>query len=129
LAELQSLPRSELIEAITRGLPADLARELASRMGVSLGEVAGLLRLTPRTLQRRLEAGRLRRNESERLWELGRLFFRAMEVLESEEGAAQWFRSRLQVLGWATPLAVARTAVGLRELENILGRIEHGVFS
>jgi putative toxin-antitoxin system antitoxin component (TIGR02293 family) len=129
LAELQSLPRAELIEAISRGLPADLARELASRMGVSLGEVAGLLRLTPRTLQRRLEAGRLRRNESERLWELGRLFFRALDVLESEEGAAQWFRSRLQVLGWATPLAVARTAVGLRELDNILGRIEHGVFS
>lgn len=129
LADLLSLAQSDLIEAITFGLPAALARELAARMGVSLEEVAGLLRLTSRTLQRRLEEGRLELSESERLWELARVFFRAAEVLESEQGAVQWFRSPIQALGWATPLSLARTAVGLRELENILGRVEHGVFS
>lgn len=129
LADVQSLPRAELIEAITLGLPAELVRELARRLEVSLETVAGLLRLTPRTLQRRLEEGRLELNESERLWELGRLFFRATEVLESEQGADEWFKSPLQALGGATPLLLARTAVGRRELENILGRIEHGVFS
>jgi putative toxin-antitoxin system antitoxin component (TIGR02293 family) len=63
------------------------------------------------------------------LWELARLFFRASETLESEAAAAQWFKSPIQALGWATPISFARTAVGLRELESILGRIEHGVFS
>ena len=129
LADIPSLSRSELIEAITGGLPAELVRELAARMRITLEEASALLRLTPRTLQRRLEEGRLALAESERLWELARLFFRAIEVLESEEAAVQWFNSRLRALGWATPLAFARTVVGLRELENILGRIEHGVFS
>ena len=129
LAELQPLDPAELIETITAGLPAALVRELASRLDLNLEAVAGLLRLTPRTIQRRLEVGHLELSESERLWELARLFFRAVEVLESEPGAVQWFKSPSQALGWRSPLSLADTAVGLRELENVLGRIEHGVFS
>jgi putative toxin-antitoxin system antitoxin component (TIGR02293 family) len=98
-------------------------------MEVTLEDMAGLLRLNPRTLQRRLGEGVLDLSESERLWELARLFNRAKEVLESQAGAVHWFKNPIQALGWATPLSYARTAVGLRELENILGRIEHGVYS
>ncbi len=129
LVDLQTLPQPEVIETITEGLPAVLAREMATRLTVTMEEMAGLLRLTPRTMQRRLEDGRLEIGESERLWGLARVFFRAVQVLESEAAAVQWFKSPIQVLGWATPMSLAYTAVGLRELENILGRIEHGVFS
>jgi putative toxin-antitoxin system antitoxin component (TIGR02293 family) len=129
LAELNGLPQRELIEAITQGLPASLARELAQKMEVTLEDMSGLLRLNPRTFQRRMEEGTLSLSESERLWELSRLFSRAVDVLESLPGANQWFKNPIQALGWATPLAYARTSVGLRELENILGRIEHGVYS
>jgi len=129
LAQLDALPQAELIEAITTGLPTSLARELAQKLDVTLLDMAGLLRLNPRTLQRRLEEGSLSLTESERLWELSRLFYRAVDVLESEPGAVHWFKNPIQALGCATPLAYARTAVGLRELDNILGRIEHGVYS
>ena len=129
LTQLVELPQADLIEAITDGLPASLARELAQKLNVTLEDMAGLLRLNPRTLQRRLEEGLLNLTESERLWELSRLFYRAVDVLESEAGAVHWFKNPIQALGWATPLAYARTAVGLRELDNILGRIEHGVYS
>jgi putative toxin-antitoxin system antitoxin component (TIGR02293 family) len=129
LAQLRDLPRERLIAAVTGGLPASLARELAKVLGVRLEEMAGLLRLNPRTLQRRLDEGVLGLAESERLWELSRLFYRAVEVLESQAGAVHWFKNPIRVLGWATPLAYARTAVGIRELDNILGRIEHGVYS
>jgi len=129
LAQLDALPQAELIEAITTGLPTSLARELAQKLDVTLLDMAGLLRLNPRTLQRRLEEGSLSLTESERLWELSRLFYRAVDVLESEAGAVHWFKNPIQALGWATPLAYARTVVGLRELDNILGRIEHGVYS
>jgi len=129
LTELHELPQAELIEAITLGLPASLARELAQTMEVALDDMAGLLRLNPRTFQRRLNEGLLDLSESERLWELSRLFYRSVQVLEGEAGAVYWFKNPIQALGWATPLAYARTAVGLRELDNILGRIEHGVYS
>jgi putative toxin-antitoxin system antitoxin component (TIGR02293 family) len=129
LTEISELPQPELIEAITRGFLASLARELAQKMEITLEDMAGLLRLNPRTFQRRRGEGLLSLSESERLWELSRLFDRAVEVLESEPGAVYWFKNPIQALGWATPLAYARTAVGLRELDDILGRIEHGVYS
>jgi len=129
LTELDELPQAQLIAAITNGLPASLARDLAQKLEVTLEDVAGLLRLNPRTFQRRLEDGWLSLSESERLWELSRLFHRAVNVLESQPGAVHWFKNPIRALGGATPLAYARTAVGLRELDNILGRIEHGVYS
>jgi len=129
LENLETLSRGALIDAVTEGLPSSLLRELAQRLGVTLEEMATLLRLTPRTLQRRLDDDRLDLGESERLWELSRLFFRAIEVLESEQGAVRWFHSPIRALGYSTPLNFARTSIGIRELENILGRIEHGVFS
>src|SRR5258708_3218591 len=115
LADLQTLPQADIIEMITEGLPAVLAREMATRLMLTMEEMAGLLRLTPRTMQRRLEDGRLEIGESERLWGVAQVFFRAVEVLESEVAAVQWFKSPIQVLGWTTPLSFAYTAVGLRE--------------
>ena len=106
-----------------------MASELAASLAISQEQLATLLRLTPRTLQRRLEQGRLELNESERLWELARLMSRAVEVLESETGAVHCLKSPIQALGWKVPLELAQTTVGLREVENVLGRIEHGVFS
>jgi putative toxin-antitoxin system antitoxin component (TIGR02293 family) len=129
LEELGDLSQTGLIEAITAGLPAQLARELVRKMGTTMEHMASLLRLNPRTLQRRIDEGVLSLSESERLWELSRLFFRAVAVLESEPSAVHWFKNPLQVLGGETPLSYARTTVGVRELENILGRIEHGVYS
>ena len=129
LEELDELPPAELIDAITNGLPASLAREWAGKLEITMEDMAGLLRVNSRTFQRRLEAGLLTLSESERLWELSRLFYRAVTVLESEAGAVHWFKNSIQALGGATPLMYARTAVGLRELDSILGRIEHGVYS
>jgi putative toxin-antitoxin system antitoxin component (TIGR02293 family) len=129
LAQLNSMPQILLIEAISAGLPAHLARELAKCFEVTMEDMAGMLRMNPRTFQRRLDEGTLDLGESERLWELSRLFHRAVGVLESRAGAVHWFKNPIEVLGWATPLAFARTAVGLHELDNILGRIEHGVYS
>lgn len=129
LAQLEALPQDDLIAAISAGLPANLARELATSLKITTNDMGGLLRLNPRTFQRRLDEGTLDLNESERLWQISRLFHRAEEVLESRAGAIHWFKNPIEALGWATPLAYARTAVGLRELENILGRIEHGVYS
>jgi putative toxin-antitoxin system antitoxin component (TIGR02293 family) len=129
LPELNALPHTDLIGAILRGLPTPLARELARKMEISLEDMSGLLRLNPRTFQRRMDEGLLSVAESERLWELAHLFARAVEVLESVPAAVHWFKNSIPALGWATPLAYARTSVGLRELENILGRIEHGVHS
>jgi putative toxin-antitoxin system antitoxin component (TIGR02293 family) len=54
---------------------------------------------------------------------------KAIEVMESEEDARRWLTSPQFGLGGVVPLAYAETEVGAREVEDLLGRIEYGVYS
>jgi putative toxin-antitoxin system antitoxin component (TIGR02293 family) len=54
---------------------------------------------------------------------------RAVELLESEHHARRWLASPQFGLAGSVPLQFADTEVGAREVENLLGRIEYGVYS
>jgi putative toxin-antitoxin system antitoxin component (TIGR02293 family) len=54
---------------------------------------------------------------------------KATEVLETKENARRWLGSAQVGLGGAIPLDYAETEVGAREVEDLLGRIEYGVYS
>ena len=54
---------------------------------------------------------------------------KAVEVMESEKNARQWLTAPQFGLGGAVPLEYAETEVGAREVEDLLGRIEQGVYS
>ncbi len=54
---------------------------------------------------------------------------KAAEVMEGEEPARRWLTSPQVGLGGAVPLDYAETEVGAREVEDLLGRIEYGVYS
>jgi putative toxin-antitoxin system antitoxin component (TIGR02293 family) len=88
-----------------------------------------LLGISKATLHRRMAGGRLRSTESDRVVRFALLMGKAVEVLESEESARQWLTSPQFGLGGAVPLDYARTEVGAREVEDLLGRIEYGVYS
>ncbi|MDQ3459226.1 MAG: MbcA/ParS/Xre antitoxin family protein [Deinococcota bacterium] len=50
-------------------------------------------------------------------------------MFDALESAADWLRSENLSLGGRTPLEYADTEIGAREVENLLGRIEYGVYS
>ena len=59
-----------------------------------------------------------------------RVFGRALELFEGDSQAAErWLSSPRAALGGATPLELAKTEAGAREVEALIGRLEHGVFS
>jgi putative toxin-antitoxin system antitoxin component (TIGR02293 family) len=45
------------------------------------------------------------------------------------EAASQWMATSLPALGGSTPNDVLKTDSGVRDVENLIGRIEHGVYS
>lgn len=57
------------------------------------------------------------------------LFEKAEVVFENADLARQWLNRPQFGLGGEIPLDFAKTENGAREVENLLGRIEHGVFS
>jgi putative toxin-antitoxin system antitoxin component (TIGR02293 family) len=83
--------------------------------------------VSARTLGRRLEEGKLTAEESERVYRYARLFERAVEVLGSEEKARTWLKKKQWALGSRIPLEIARYEPGAHEVQNLLGRIEHGI--
>lgn len=53
---------------------------------------------------------------------------RAMDVL-GEENFEYWLKTPKRALANKTPLELAKTKQGSEQVLNLLGRIEHGVFS
>lgn len=129
LEQLAEVPDEQAIEAVKRGLPARLVRELSERLDLPLESLASPLQLTARTLHRRIQGGKLAQPESERLLALMRVYFRAAQVLGTTEKAAQWLKSRPRVLAGKTPLECMETWLGIRQVEGILWRIQDGVYS
>ncbi|MGH7857479.1 MAG: antitoxin Xre/MbcA/ParS toxin-binding domain-containing protein, partial [Candidatus Binatia bacterium] len=63
------------------------------------------------------------------LYRLARVGAMAVRVLGSEEKAGRWLHRPNRALGNESPLSLLDTAIGAREVEDLLGRIEHGVVS
>jgi putative toxin-antitoxin system antitoxin component (TIGR02293 family) len=115
---------------VSSGLPVTTVRKLGTALGLTPAKVAPLVNINEKTLERRLQSGaRLKPAESERVARLMRLIALASVVLESEQNARDWLRKPLRVLEGKTPLETSATEPGAREVEHVLGRLEHGVFS
>lgn len=124
-----SQDRHDIIGVIKKGLPFVAFEKLQKRMGISTKVLAKVLNVADRTLTRRKGEGRFQVGESERLLRLGTLFDKAVDVLGKQEDAQHWFLTPKKALGGQSPLEYADTELGAREVEDLLGRIEYGVFS
>jgi putative toxin-antitoxin system antitoxin component (TIGR02293 family) len=67
--------------------------------------------------------------ESDRLYRVACVIARAEEVLGSSQAAERWLKEPLPALGFETPLSILDTDEGAQMVCDLLGRIEHGVFS
>ena len=93
-------------------------------------DLADVLGISQRTLTRRKIEKKLSKSESDRLVSVGRMLKQATELFENDKAKAkQWLNSPNRGLGGRTPMQMAQTETGLREVENLIVRLEHGVFS
>lgn len=120
---------AEVVAMVRRGLPVEELTALAAWLAIPEEELAPLLGISRATLHRRKKTGQLETPESERIVRIGRLMARATEVLGNEKAAREWLRTPAIAFRGESPLAYLDTEIGAREVENLLGRLEHGVFS
>ncbi len=130
LLGLEPTDTTHLIQRVEKGLPFRVVERLRRNMALTTEQFAELIQVKPRTLSRRKEEGRLQPDESDRALRASRIFGGALELFEGDaEAARAWLSSEQPALGGAVPLSVARTELGAREVEQLIGRLEHGVFS
>jgi putative toxin-antitoxin system antitoxin component (TIGR02293 family) len=119
-----------LAKAVAAGLPTKDLDEFQRLTELPWDSLSIVLHLPPRTLARRRKAGRLSAAESDRLVRLAQLFERATALFQGDAASATaWFLAPCRALGGQTPLAVVETEIGAAEVEQLLGRLAHGVFS
>lgn len=120
----------ELIRQVERGFSFAALRNMETHSGIEISRLAEIIGIPERTLARRKAGGRLTSEESERLLRIARVFEKAVDLFEGNGGEAlDWLTSPKKALGNQVPLAYSRTELGAREVENLIGRLEYGVFS
>lgn len=117
------------IQAVERGLPFGVFTRLLEELDLSKSELAELAQIPTRTLNRRKERGFFSPTESERLYRFEQLLKAAERVLATRDDARQWLKTPVRALGGSTPLRFAKHESGAREVFDLLGRLEYGVFS
>ncbi|WP_159565662.1 type II RES/Xre toxin-antitoxin system antitoxin [Budvicia diplopodorum] len=121
----------KLINAIQKGLPVDIIAKLNNELDVSKMYILNVAGINERSFARRKnEHGRLKPEESERVARLVRIMDSAITLFEGDKNAAvEWINTPSTALGSLSPKDMLATETGALEVSNLIGRLEHGVFS
>lgn len=117
-----------LLANVRRGLPFAAAEAVAGAIG-SQRELAKAVAIPTTTLARRKSAGRLTPAESDRLVRIARVVDLARVLMRGDLDAARsWLTNPHELLAGESPLHRASTETGARDVEQLVGRLRHGVF-
>src|SRR4029450_6088505 len=119
----------EVIRRIQKGFPLSDLKVLQDSIDMPFEQLAAKLSISRSTLQRRKAAGRVSPDESDKVMRFARLLEHATNVFGDVEKARAWLKFPQRGLGGAIPLDYAETEIGAREVDNLLGRIDYGVYS
>lgn len=115
---------------IEGGMPMRAVEALKASIAVPDRQLAQLLGISEKTLSRaRSSEGKLEPVASDRLVRVARVLAMATDVLEHEAAAVHWLKRPQIGLGGRIPLAMLTTDPGRDQVEKLLLRIEHGVYS
>jgi len=133
ILEMLGRPKSRpgSLVAFTRtGIPAPKVRVLMERFGFDAHQMANILGTSERTLARRMQNRQaLAPVESDRLVRFLRVASHAQDVFEGHAGALAWLKADNRALGGEPPLSLLDTDAGTEQVEEVLNRIEYGVYS
>jgi len=130
-AKGRPLRAGEAAARVKAGLPVGELDTLRELLGLTMENLAGRIGISIATLSRRRHSGqRLDAGHSDRVLRFARLFRLAVELHDGDAAAARaWLSKPARALDGETPLDHAETEAGAREVENLIGRLEHGVYT
>jgi putative toxin-antitoxin system antitoxin component (TIGR02293 family) len=122
----------QMARMVREGLPAAALDHVLAELTPDAGTQAEVYSVVgrARTLQRKRAARQpLSPDESDRLARLARILVRAEETFGNADKARRWLGSANRALDGIKPLTLLDSDAGSLVVEQILGRIEHGVYS
>ena len=117
----------DLADRVRKGLPFTALVAVMENYAISRDVLCGILHLSARNFLRRKEQKRLSPDESDRLYRLARVIAHANRVFEDPDESAEWIHAPNTSLGKQQPLTLLDTDIGVQQVDQVLGRIEHGI--
>jgi putative toxin-antitoxin system antitoxin component (TIGR02293 family) len=117
----------DLADLVRQGLAFQALSVVMEGYAIPRESACRLLHLSHRNFLRRREQGRLSPDESDRLVRLARILAHANRVFEDAGASAEWIRTPNTALGRQQPLSLLDTDIGVQQVDQVLGRIEHGI--
>ncbi|NIR50305.1 DUF2384 domain-containing protein [candidate division KSB1 bacterium] len=119
----------DLVELGNRGVTKDALVHLAKYLSITMSEVARLLPVTERTIQRYTSKKPFNRVVSEQILQIAEVAARGSEVFEDRNKFLTWMNHPNKALRDKPPIRLLNSKFGVDMVLDELGRMEHGVFS
>ena len=120
----------DFITQADKGVTATAINNFKSYFDITREETAAILNVSSPTLYRWISSNKnLSRNTSIQLLELTDLFLLGSEIFNSKEDFIKWLKLPNQSIGGMEPMHLLEFPGGFSKVRDLLGRIEHGVFS
>lgn len=119
----------DIIKLARQGFPKRVLLALAKKISLNIQELANILHISERTLQRYDDDAIIKTEYAEKAVELARLYTRGQEVFGSMDKFKLWIKTPGLVFNGEAPVTMLDTSAGFDMVFKELGRIEHGIFA
>lgn len=121
--------RMDMIELSKRGISKNALAHLANFLSFTLSQMADLLPVSERTIQRYSSEDKFNSIVSEQILQIAEVAAKGKEVFEDKNKFLSWMNHPSKPLDNRTPASLLSSRFGVEMVLDELGRIEHGVFS
>ncbi|WP_258140633.1 type II RES/Xre toxin-antitoxin system antitoxin [Mucilaginibacter phenanthrenivorans] len=119
----------DLINIARKGFSKRTLLALAKKISLNIQELANILHISERTLQRYDDDDLIKTEYAEKAVELARLYTRGEEVFGSIDKFKLWVKAPSLIFNGEAPVTILDTSAGFDLVFKELGRIEHGIFA
>lgn len=121
--------KMDLVELGNIGVTKSAVSHLASYLSLSWKQIAELLPITERTLQRYSAQQHFNSAVSEQVLHIAEVLAKGTEVFQDKKKLAVWLKTPHKVFYGKTPFSMLNSRFGMELVLEELGRIEFGVYS
>ena len=125
--------RLDAHDALAHGLPAGVLKHLVQEIGLLQArndQLEKAIGISLRTFQRRRETNKpLSPEQSNRAWKFAEILGRATDILGTQQAAEEWLERPAMALDRRRPMDLLATQAGVDAVEELLTRMEYGVYS
>ena len=121
---------AKLHETLSAGISYKVYTKLTEASGLESKELARYVGIPLATLKRRADTGYFKPAEGDRLYRFAEIYKSALDLFDNDKAKAkEWLFSPVRGLGGRRPIEMVATSAGAEAVLDLIGRLEHGVFT